>query len=973
MSAQSPAITEADYVAPAMMMWEWFDMWALYEEWRAGRSTLVEADGEETPEEDSDKMSPEEQHDFYHKHFTDVLTDHTRMDRAGRQARWKDVEGFAKERGLSPDAARRVRSGGHDLKSSHSGFTLLDAAMRSGQHGHKLAKAAAKSREDKTMSKDPADNRGEVMAHLMTRHGHAQSGEDPGRLRLIHKRLEAREAHSATNKGTIDAHSEHGYDRIAADTNTTADEVRSIAKARKSGGHLSPIRNLAQQALKHAEGGGTLSHEWVAKGGARLIKMRNKSLEGKDRKASLGKAAVEKGAAEIKGKDGESTAVLDTATHTPGQARTALRISKPTKTGAVLHHPDSPDAKKGGEKLDSVDAHETLAKRLGLDTKASVNTKRAASELHKQGGGNWKKTADREAEELARKQREEKGERTPKSTFVKSTDKPGTPEEIAKTLKMPPGSVEGHIMRKRVGAPEAHDSGGRPGNPTVDKLVSKDEQRKKNKAMKPSAAVQADLHDLYPLRAPAKPGESEAETVQRHNDFAAKVKQMYHGDPGKGVPAKPHLKDKAAKDVEKMGNFGSPSKAHAGFAGAGRGGLDHPGDAPEGATEAAKAKHQAKLNSFHDTLATAHEGVHKVMAPVLAAMADSKHPENLRHKEHYSALKSAELSGDSNRVKQLEKEAKEKRLHSDLLSHHLNLASDNPEVHHALGVTSKAHAVTALGNIFKRVETHGANYAKTAIGHGAGEQKGRPGPETDAKRRQLHRPGEPLARTRVPGEKSGAGGDVEAPEKSGEHKPEQFTTPPKKVAAASDAAHQATRSAHVPGALARQQTDQGRGQAQANAVKKLGVQSPGTPPAGPRGPSDEKLKRDRLHSADLDATEKARAAGHEPGTPAGRTPLGADPEKLLRIRNTTPGTGSAITKPTTGSEPRPRSGKEALDRAFGEKTHKPGVVIQRAEGGRAAPMRDLKFTKTPKQEEGVLTRQELVMNESKTLFNRLAL
>lgn len=979
MSAQILAGSEADYVAPAMRMWEWFDMWALYEEWRSSRGVLVENDDEDTGP-DSDSMSPDEQHDFYHKHFQDVLTDHTRMDRESRKGRWKEVEQWAREKGIAPEAAKRVRSGGHDIKSAHAGFHLLDAALRSGQHGHKLAKAAKKSREDKTLSKSTLDNRAEVMAHLMTRHGHAQSGEDPVRLRKVHKRLEDREKFMGQGgKKWIDPHSEHGYDKIAADHDMTADEVRSIAQTRLKGGHLTPIRNLAKQALSHVEKGGKLDHEWVASGAARLIKMRNKALEGENRKANRLKAAVNKGSAEIQSKeDGKAEPVLHTATHTPGQARTALRVARPTKTNPVLHHPDSKKAKEGHETLDSVDAHETLADRLGIHKKKPIRVHDAIHSLYK------------------------KGEK---------------PEAIAKALKTPLSSVEGVIMGRRSGPGKAKDSGGSPGNPTLAKVSGSEEDAKKSRALPPSKAVGRDLHDLYPLRRPGKEGEADEEKTKRHGDFAERVKRMYHGDPEKGVPAKPHLKDAPAKDVEKVGQFGSPSKAHAGFAGAGKGGLDLPGEhkdsdfehkvfdveaarkkykGDEAKVEAARKKHEeeraaarakhaektlkgreahkAKADKFHDTLASSHEGVHKAVAPILAAMADPKHPENVRHREHYSALKSAELSGDKNRVKQLEKEGKEKRLHPDLLQHHLNLAADDPEVHKHLGVTTREHARTALGNIFKRVETHGKNYMKTAIAHGAGEQKARGGAETDPKRRQLHRPGDSLsrARIRVPGE---GGGDVESPT----HKPEKFIEPEKKPTVADrvlDKRAQQDRSAHVPGAIDQQQREAGRGRARARAATKPPVQSASRTP-GPRGPSEVAKRKERLASADIHTAQTARAQGHEPGTPQGRTPTGADPEKLLRIRPARPGTGSAVTAPVTGKEPPARSAKDKLDRAFGERTRKPGVVVQRAETGRSGPLANVRFVKKqpsqePKQqEESLFVRTPLALTESRSLFSRL--
>jgi hypothetical protein len=881
MSAPTLINSETDLTPPAMRMWEWFDMWALYEEWRSRNATLIMEAAAADDEEESDEEK-QKQHDFYVKHFKDGMTDHSQMSAEERASRKKEVAAWAKdEKGIHPDEATRVRAGGHDLKSASSMFHLLTTTLGS-KHGHILANAARHSREDKKHKGDHEENAAEVMAHLTTRHGHAQSEEDPENLKEIHKRLDARDAHkqavaahNAANpkdkkRVTVDAHSEHGFRGIARDTGATEDEVRSIHSARQKGTHLSPFRNLAKQMLAKAAKGELVTHEEVAKSGANLIKMRNKALEGSDRKAAQLKGAVEKGAAEIKGKDGESTTALDTAVDTPGQTRTALQMAKPTNTSPLLHHPSSKEAQKGGETLDSKEAHETLATRLGLKKKdAAINVHQAISRLYKKGDD---------------------------------------PADIAKVLKTPLATVEGRIQRKRSGPGAARNSGGSPSSPVVTKLVGAEEQKKKDKAGNPSAAIQRDLHDLYPLRAPAKEGETEEEKKKRHDEFAEKIHRMYHGgaktdDPARAEvePAKPHAKTvdvrtdvrykgkgKDGKDAkpEVLGTHGQPTIAHAGFI-SGRGALDHPGPVPADVSEAKKKAHQEKLDKFHELHATAHEGVHKALGPVLANIADPKHPENVRHREHHNALRSAELSGDTNRVDELKKEGKEKKIHDDLLDHHLNHAADNPEVQQALGITgdkARNHTSQALRNIIGRVEAHGTHYAKVAIARGAGEQKGRPSPETDPKRRKKDRPGDPFSRARVRVPESGAGGEIGTPD----HKPEKFIEPPKSstlVTRVLDTRSQQERSAHVPGTIkTATAADRGRARLRAAAVPK----TVSTMPAGPKA-SPEAQEKEAQSKADIKKADYARERNLEPGKAGGVRPRGADFDTLQRVRPAGPG------------------------------------------------------------------------------------
>lgn len=863
MSAPVLTDSETDFVPPAMRMWEWFDMWALYEEWRTRNApVLMEADDTAADEEESEEEK-QKQHDEYVRDFKDILTDHTRMSRPERQARRQEVSAWARgEKGIHPDEAMRVRAGGHDLKSASAGFSLLDRALKS-KHGHILSNAARHSREDKQKKGAEEDNEGEVMAHLMTRHGHAQSDEDPGRLRMIHKRLDARDAHkqalaahnadpaNAKDKKriTVDANSEHGFRGIARDTGATEDEVRSIHSTRQKGTHLSPIRNLANQMLAKVKKGERIGHKDVALAGANLIKKRNKALEGADRKAAQLKGAVETGAAEIKGKEGkESTTALDTAAYTPGQTRTALRMPKATRSGPRLHHPDSADAKRGGETLDSKDAHENLAARLGLKKNdAAINVHQAISKLYKQG------------EDEA---------------------------DIAKTLKTPLATVQGHIGRKRSGPGKARDSGGAPSSPVVTKLIGKEEQAKKDKAGEPTSAIQRDLHDLYPLRAPAKEGETEEEKKKRHDDFAAKMHAMVHGDPEKGVPPKPHAQDVSTTAQEKLGTQGSSSSYHSGFSRAGS--TEYPTPLPSDATNAMKKAHQKKMDAYLDRMATAHEGVHKAMGHVLGAIADPKHPETVAHREHHSALKSAELSGDTNKVDMLKSEGKRKNIHDDFLAHHMNRAADRPEVQGALGFADNKEApkqaVTAMGNIFSRVETHGKHYAGSAIARGGAEQKARPTAETNPKRRQKSPPGDPLSRARLITPGGGAIGTKG-------HKKAEFAEPDPKKAAAADAKARTARASHVPDAIERS-TATSRELARARVAAK--PKTVGTEPAGPKAPpgSQEKVAAEK---ADIVKSQDAQQRGRIPGAPGGVRPRGTNLSTLQRIRPA--GTGKELVQP----------------------------------------------------------------------------
>lgn len=180
--------------APAMHMWEWFDLWALDQAVRE----IYEAEGldfipvtapigalfestsgrartkqwKQTPEgqaamasvrkerdrRDPKDMSPEEQHAFYLKHLNDILVHHGRMDPEKRKARRAGVEAWRRKEkiGLQGQPGRDIKDKkdetplekrqrrtlsyppvetgveGHDVRSHHASHKVLDAIIHGG-------------------------------------------------------------------------------------------------------------------------------------------------------------------------------------------------------------------------------------------------------------------------------------------------------------------------------------------------------------------------------------------------------------------------------------------------------------------------------------------------------------------------------------------------------------------------------------------------------------------------------------------------------------------------------------------------------------------------------------------------------------------------------------------------------------------------------------------------------------------------
>ena len=136
MQAQQTLNASVTSSPSAMRMWEWFDMWSLYQEWVADEGRVL-FENEEGVDEDSAEAK-EKQHDFYLKHFKDVLTNHTKMSDEQREQRKKAVASWAKGKENLGDI-HKVRAGGHDVKSAHSGFAIIGAALAS-QHGTSCAR-----------------------------------------------------------------------------------------------------------------------------------------------------------------------------------------------------------------------------------------------------------------------------------------------------------------------------------------------------------------------------------------------------------------------------------------------------------------------------------------------------------------------------------------------------------------------------------------------------------------------------------------------------------------------------------------------------------------------------------------------------------------------------------------------------------------------------------------------------------------
>jgi len=1129
--------TRATHSRPSMNMWEWFDMWALYEEVtrRFGSRNLFE-------DEDEEDYSDEEKakhHDFYVKHFNEVLHNHNRMSAKDSKDRLAQVGQWASEpsskvdirAGLRPRQGRTergrvvpvgkdpvtkkkqfvsseapgfgekardfrkrrsewhkgLRADGHDLKSAHSAAQIVTAVSGS-KHGHILLRAAKSLAGDPHKSPErhrgissttaksvpgggktsPDEDKHFIGATLMTRHGEAQSAHTNEETKRLHARLKARRDHAASKvepleprgeeeseeawgkrasahdskvnkaESDIESNDKHGYASISTDTNHTEDQVKAHRQriyGKRAGAHLSPIRDLARQAMAHIEPkkdkdgnitgpGGKLSHEWVARAAKQLAIQRRSSHE-TSKKADSFRKAVDTG--HRLGGDDE-----DQAKGMAGISQSSGKLATRVKTGETVnpkwHHPASKRAKdtgitmRGRDGSPSAEAHEAANKALG------VTRKRASIDI---------------------------------GTAIKTlTDKGHDPKSIARLLQHP----HGQVMRRLAGfSPTGAERGGGASGKRAGAREKRDQQPVKSamraereakiaKGKSPTEAVKADLHRLYPKRDEVGEGQDDENPT---GSFAGRIHKMYHGEKdAKGnwiSQPMPHKKDVQADEEQpdKLGVRITPGTARAGFTAgrniSGASPLEHPGkfdeeaahkqhDGDEKKIEHARRSHETRLDRFHDRMADNHDGVHKAMDKILANVKDRNHHLTVQHREHHDALKLAKNTNNERDVEELTAHGKKMNIMDDIIDHHMNHAQHDPDVKKALG-GSLARVRSGLTNIQARLRKHGEHSMAARILRGGASQKARGGEE-----RGKGRPGDPLSRqrVRVPGSESGAGGDIESPTK---HKPEQYiepTTQTRKVKMRTargepagtanrpvpsvatrilDKRAQAARTASAMAKHAASKAAKEAAKSREDAQERATMQRPGGA-GGPIGPkpipgADKEAERRRARGDAAMAAKKSLAdkVAAAPSSKTGKvgTPetSSTSPATQARYRTypskSTPTSRAQIT-PTTSDSPRiqapsrPEPGTPGGRRPEGEKKlvrarptgRKGEFYVQPASSPRSAPGRlarrkkkkektegekkmDALFRKPDNREESLFVRTRLVINESSSLLNRTPL
>lgn len=690
-----------DSIKPsAMRMWEWFDAWALFQEWRIGKGYHLTEDEDRA---DSDSMSPEEQHAHYHKHLSNIANDKSPIGSIGKE-------------------------------SAKSAYEVLDTVHRSKEHSHKLRGAARSSREDDKQDLGPKardskeaqrlkrqSDEGEIGARMVTRHGHHQDDGDRSKLDRIHKDLDARA------KLDKDPHPEHplGYGSIANRHDATEDEVRRIARRKEAGTHLVPARQLARQLLKHHEKTGDhITHETVAKFTSKLI--RSKGAHAKESaKSQADKAAQGKGSDLGRGKeDGDSTPGLEGISQSAGKLLS--RVKGGSRKKARLHHPDSKHAQAGHSSLKDAGAHERIASELGQDPKSSIDVERAAKHLYKKRSGH----------------EDPKVRRTASAAHI-AKDLNHDHDSIDRILSgHEPKPTMGPTMGRRSGAREKRDA------EPVKALLKKERDTKKSKTDSASDSVKADLHHLYPLtRGATRDMPPHAKTVDPRSASKPKAKETPEAF------AKRKADVDAAMDKDER-RHASPQKVAAGFLTA-KGSPKHPGDFKEpkrknsqsdeehgAAVEAARAAHQAKVDAHHDSLSKSHEGVHKVVSSLLDRMNDPEHPVTKAYRGSEAEEKRTGELGEKGKARK----AAKKRLGNEW-KHHIQHAADDPELRAHLGVKNRGQFVSAMGNVTDRLEKHGTKSMASRIATGVPErrQSGKKsatkgGVEQDPERRKLPAP-----------------------------------------------------------------------------------------------------------------------------------------------------------------------------------------------------------------------------------------
>jgi len=784
MQAQMTYNDVVTHSRPAMDMWEWFDMWSLCQEARQISESLLLEDSDAMS--DADKRvragggTEDEQHDYYSRHTAEARTNHLAMSDEESKARHAHVGEWRKLRGGKGKYKAKTASG-HDLKSAHSGFEMLQAVSNSDHRG-KLASAASKVIDPVDRPQGPrgggsaeqgkeGSRLSPTEAHLggtmLTNHGERTDPYVDKQRRQVYKALAKRRDHIARGGKDTKPDDAHGYNTIANATGVSAHHVESMAK----GTEHNPMRSVSHQAHKHIKGEknedgtwkrapGKLTHEWMAKAMASTLIKRKKDKDRAGSPAAKEKAAVAAGgalsAADKEGKEGAGLAGLSQ------RAGEMLKKAKPTRREfPKWHHPDTKEGKTNPSL--SKERHEALVAKLNshepdeekhLSPTSTIDVTDAAKKLHRAGHSS---------------------------------------HEIAKHLDHPEDRVNRMVadMPAPTAAGAKGGGGPRPEGEPLRKAAAKERERRalaiagvpedasehekrKGRARLTSGAVRKDLHHLYPTR---REGEDEASFRKRIDTMPAHEKDVHSKVVGAGA------------GPEKLGVNRDASRAHAGFSGIpriGRGsGLDHPGEFDEKAAhekhgvapafddDAERAKHGAKgppkqgkktsdadhaakveawQKKVDDEVSKAREAhkARRVKALTNVEADRNKHKENvdkyydqLHHshsgvhaamnkvlddhdnddhpvtKAFYQGHEDADVDESHGRTTKAEKARG--RLGKNLLDHHFKAAKKDREMQQHLG--TKPRVKEALTNIAGRVERHGKYTQAVRNALGIGEER----------------------------------------------------------------------------------------------------------------------------------------------------------------------------------------------------------------------------------------------------------